>query len=488
MDCTALLEPVGRESFELTLTQEPEYAESVNGGYTTARLICLLPKHRDRILDARARIFPPAGTPWIGRVASVRQNDEVAEVVCTGPQSDLSRFRREAVYCDTRTSEWRQVRESPWLTAISAQTEGANIRFPIPAGSFSGYTASIDYDIPPTTEVTVGFTYTRPVSSCYVQVHVRDGGVWQAVSLSSNTSGAKSVNKTGTAIEKVRIGLWFDAAYNPANDTTSALLANLKIYGIPGITSVTAPVVINDVCNRLPTWVMPAGTEARARISADATVIEPLTFGPGTSELDILEQTAAHRDYDLSFRSKLIAGAYEPVPVYAPRSTTPSYQVFPDFAGTIDLTGDDITAMASAVRVLYSDSNGRTRYVDVVETSEDNRLVTIAQAKTDVITAPTESSATATVIGQKYLALRRSRKVAGTLTLEGAITDMRGAKVLPCQIESGRYIRIHGTPYGTVDARITEVVKTGGHFATLTLDNTPTALDAELALLAKRQQ
>lgn len=488
MDCTAYIKPVGRDSSELLLTDEPEYAENVNGGYTTARLSCLLAKHADRILDARVRIFPPAGTPWIGRVASVRQDGDIAELTCTGPQADLARFRREAVYCDTQSSAWRQVREAPWLSAISAQVEGSNIRFPIPAGSFNGYTASVDYFIPSTTVLRVQFSYARPVSSCYVQVYVQDGTAWKSVSLSENTGGAKTVNETGTDLNRIRIGLWFNAAYNPTVDTSSALISNLKVYGVPGITSVTAPIVINDVCNRLPAWVMPTGAEARAWIAADATVIEPLVFGAGSSELDILEQTAAHRDYDLSFRSKLIAGAYEPVPVYTQRSATPSYQVFPGFAGTLDLTGADITTAASAVRVQYQDSDGRSRYVDVTETSEDNYLVTVGRAKTDVISAPTESSSTATLIGQKYLALRRARKVAGTLVLEGAITDMRGASVLPCQIEAGKYVRLNGTPYGTVDARITEVTKRGGHYATLTLDNTPTALDAELALLAKRQQ
>jgi hypothetical protein len=507
-DTTVHIEPVGRDSFELTLTDEPEYAEAANGGYTTARIPCILDeRHRDRILDARVRIFPARGVPWIGRVATIKQSDSLAELTCTGPQADLARFRREALYCDTALTPWRETYDITRHKDIRVTSEVANLAIQWQAGvtfPIGAHNAFVR-NIPPTDAVTVSFDWTRPNQTdrgLYVYSGVYDPSAtsgdrttytthWTQPVGSGGTSGSQTINMTGTAIDTIRIRGYTHAETTPT-DTDGIGIANLKVYGVKGtaiITDITAPNVINDVCDQLPTWVLPAGTEPRAWIdTTDTTAIEPLTFGPESSELDILEDVLQYRDRELSFRSKLIAGTWQPAPVYQAKPSAPLYHVYPDFSGTLDLTGDDITSLADSVRVVYSDAEGRTVYVDVSETSLDNRLVTIAHPKRDTISASTQSSATATLIGQKYLAARKFIRVAGTLTLEGAITDSLGAEVLPCEIRAGESVRLHGTPYGTVDARITQVTKVGSLYATLTLDNTPTELDHELALLTKRQR
>ena len=85
------------------------------------------------------------------------------------------------------------------------------------------------------------------------------------------------------------------------------------------------------------------------------------------------------------------------------------------------------------------------------------------------------------------LAQRRQSQVSGALRIDGPIVDLRHAEVLPCELEAGKYIRVHNTPLGTVDARITSVTKIGGYHATIALDNTPLGLDTEIALLTKRR-
>ena len=494
------IEPVGRSGYELTLMGEPEYSESVNGGYTTARIACVLTRDRDRILDARVRIFPAKGTPWIGRVANVRQEGSTAELTCTGPQADLARFRREVFYCHTAFSEWREraglnrdqrIRmaqtENGWSGDWASGTTYA-------AGSMNG----IILDIPTTNACRLVFGWTRFNQTDYRYLVYASatpdnsgGGAWGApISTqevgSGGTSGTATVDVNKTGVKQLLLALSNAIQVTPGANT-SYHVSGIQVYGVSGITSVTAPAVIGNVCDNLPTWVMPSGIEARRWIDPDATTIEPLTFGAESSELDIIEEALSYRDFDFAFRSKLIGGAYEPVPVYSARSTAPSYQLFPDMPGMLDLTGDDITAMSSAVRVLFADAGGRTRHVDVTETSEDNKLVTIARAKMDVIQASTQSAATATLVGQRYLAQRRGIRVAGTATIEGPISDMAGAHVLPCELEAGRYIRLHGTPYGTVDSRIVEVTKVGDSYARVNLDNTSTSLDTELALLTKRR-
>ena len=78
---------------------------------------------------------------------------------------------------------------------------------------------------------------------------------------------------------------------------------------------------------------------------------------------------------------------------------------------------------------------------------------------------------------------------AGTLdiTIDGAITDANGARVLPCEIEAGRRILVLGLDSGAVNARITSVKKKGSYHAVVTVNNAPRELDVYLARLAKRE-
>jgi hypothetical protein len=173
---------------------------------------------------------------------------------------------------------------------------------------------------------------------------------------------------------------------------------------------------------------------------------------------------------------------------YAARDATPSYQVQMDADGISGrISGDGIESMTDNVRVPY-DGVYRREYVDVSDSgNDDNYLATIGQGKTDILPVMAYgSSSVATLIADRYQATRRVESVSGALTIAAPIHDLNRAEVLPCEIEAGKYIRIHGSPLGTVDARITEIQKRGDMFASLTLDNTPTALDTELALLAKR--
>jgi len=500
------LTPPGRDGFELTLTDEPEYSETARGGYSTATVHCLLDtRHRDRIMDARVRIFPGRGLPWVGRVAQIRQDGPLAELTCAGPQHDLSRDKREVAYCHTAFSEWRERTSTGRDQRVRiAQTENGWTGCWLQGTTYaSARHNGIFLRIPTTDACRLVFDWTRYNNTDYrYTVFAGTGGTGsgesgvtystaietQAVG-SGGTSGTATIDISKSSVTTLLIYLSNAVEVTPANLDTYYTISNIKVYGVSGITSVTAPKVIGDVCDSLPAWVLPSGDEYRHWIGTDATTIEPLTFGPESSNTDILDETLQYRDFDFGFRSRLVDGLYHAVPVYSARSTTPRYQCYlntPGISG--DVSGEDITAMASGVRVLYTDVDGRQRYVDVDETSEDNYLVTIAQGKRDVIQANTASSTTATLMGQRYLAQRRTMQIAGTLEIAVPITDLRGAEVLPCEIEAAAYIRVHNTPYGSVDARIIEVTKTGSTFAMLTLDNTPTALDTELAMLTKRRQ
>ena len=495
----AVVTPAGRDPLELVLTGEPEYSESARGGYTVATVPCRIPeRHRDRLLDARIRLFPAHGVPWIGRVSHIAQDGKTGALMCGGPQHDLSRFVRDAWYCHTATGDWQERTISTRATnAIPFTLSGPRLIL-----TTQGAVATDDFNgcylrLPSTTGSTVAFAWKRHSTAWSIKLY---WGTWAPDANGHETGGSWTGN---TTIAPAGSGITTGDASHAITDAHDVVLveyqyhgggtsiaqtnviADVKVYGVAGVTTVTGPNVIGNVCDQLPSWVLPAGAQYRHWISTDATTIEPLVF-TGASELDIIEEVLSYRDYDFGFRARLVDDAYHAVPVYEARPTEASYQAHLGERVTGEITAEDITAMCSAVRVDYQDSDGRARSLTVTETSEDNYLVSVGQAKTDVIRADTASATTAALMGQRYLDARRVRRVAGTVEVAGLITDMRGASVWPCEIEAGKVIRLHNTPYGSVDARITDVLKRGDVWAQLTLDSRPTALDTELAMLTKR--
>ena len=506
---TALVRPPGREEFPLDLIGLPRWVNAAAGGHKVATVPCLLDsRHRDRLLDADMRIFPARGRPWIGRVATIQQEGRLASLRCTGRQVDLERMRRAALYGHTRTSDWTPCESNAMDPNIRVVVAGDAVRFNIRGGVDypTGARQQAYLIIPETTGGRVTLSWSRYSDSwrlrLYSGTYARQASTgapetgsamkWEELNGTTDLTGSETVDIDVTPGTMTL--LLFDV-YNTsggvAGADSSIYFHDIKVYGVADdsanvVTSVTGPNIIGDVCDRLPPWILPAGDEYRNWIAADPTTIEPFGSKLDRSELDILEDMLRYRDFDFGFWSRLVGGRYDAVPVYEQRSTTPAYEVFPGFTGSLDIVVDDITSMADAVRVVYRDHEGHTRFVDVTETDEDNYLVEIGQAKMDVIRAETQSSSTATLMGQKYLAQRVARRVAGTMTLESPIVDARGREVLPCEIESCKYIRIHDTPYGTVDARIEQDDHEGDFVAKLTLDSQPTSFASELAMLRKR--
>ena len=484
------------------LLDEPEYTEG-EGGAVSARVRCRIERHRDRLIDATVRIVPPKGLPWIGRVARAQGGRGVYDLTCTGAQADLARVLVGPLsYCDTAFSGWQERTIDTRETRIKmAQTNnGFEAVWEIGTTYAANRANGAFLRIPVTDGCRVVFDWSRPSNAYQYLLCGGTGGTtgeatsWGTaietqVAGSGVTTGTATIDVDKADVSSLLILMRCSVEVTPTDGSGNRhfRISNIKVYGVDGVTSVTAPTVIRDVCDRLPAWALPEGDEYREYIDAtDTTVIEPFVVDHTASALDVISDIAAFRDRDFSFSPRLIGGRYVPVPVYEARDTTPSYVCHADdLDGPI--AGGGIETLADAVRVSFSDADGRTRYIDVIDDSEDNYLSTIGRSQHSRLGVPTASATTAELMGQRYLQSRRRQRVIGTPTLSKPIHDMAGAEVLPCQIERGRWIRVHGTQEGTIDARISETTKTGAMRVRMSLDDTPTGLDAALAMLTVRR-
>ena len=480
------LRPRGREEYALSTDGPPVYSSTVLGGYERAEIRCE-PDDTQRIhaRGATLRIHGQTGIVWQGIVTRRPGRDE--PLIALGWGWCATEGRREALFCDTRTSEWSQVRVSPWLSAIGVQAEGANIRFPIPAGSFGGYTASIEREIPPTTSLRLSFTYARPVSSCYVQVYVADGGVWKSVSLSENTAGAKTVNETGTALNKILIGLWFNAPYNPAADTSSAFISDLKLYGVAGVTSATTHNVFDNVVdNEIDDFYLPAGDGYRAWIQPETTVIEPCVYPSSDAAFKFTDLTK-HVAFDYGWYTEMVAGHPFCVPHWTQRPTTPDYIIRLADAEGYDIDEASLDELASAIRVNYQRADGKAVYTDVDDPDDTHPLVRLAMRRFAEITVPTASATTAATVGALAASEQGREQVKGSVTTREMLTATGAAVYLP-DVRPGATARVMGLPDGMRDCTIRRITCRGEEVADIELDNAPYRLELVLALLAKRQQ
>ncbi len=474
------------------------YSESVPGGYDSASFTAAVaPSIRESLLLAPVKIQPVTGAPWQGFISSVSEpSGGVCEVEAAGWSECLSRNRREALYCDTRTSEWKTRTHVNVSNAMSPQVDGSNLRvvmlpgYSVPVGAYHGFYRLI----PTTTSSRVKFSWVTTSSNwewrLYYGTYSPDpanGGeaYWNWAWTSSGTSGTcdKTINASHDCL-MLRI---VRTTSTTTSISESHYVYDMKVYGVAGVTSSTVSNVLGNILDQLPSSCLPSDSAYRAYVASDPTVIEPLVFDMSTSSADHLSELLEYTTSEFGFWSRRINGVWTPVPVLRAASTTPDYICRVDGEVIVsDMTGIDIEPLASNVRVKYSTEDGRTVYTDRADTNASHYLVQHGIAKWADISADTTSLTLAQTIGDNYLSTAGEVQVAGDITIATPIYDSVGGQVLPCEIEAGRRIRILGLSSGSVDARIVSVAKIGNFQAVVTVSNKPRSLDVELARLAKR--
>ncbi len=490
MRCSVWVHPPGRDPFELVLAAEPEYTEGPLGPLD-AMVLCRYPsRHRDRLIDARLSIHPPKGEVWLGRIADIQSPGGHALFVCSGAAGDLGRvFPGELPYCDTSLSfdEWNGVNWGAFQRSISGgvidmgQSPGTTSQQNDRAGYWRVYPAGTEL------EALKFDLLNTPHADIRLEVSAADPVTGEPVGTLATYTAAGSHEFSFSAgcsayLIRVRIN---STPSTPSRYDKFVRVGNLRLYGVRGVPSITVPAVLNHLTAKIPAW-MDFDTSG-AWIEPDAAVIEPLVFEAHHQIADCLNELAELRARELSVRAKLSGGRIRPAIVSRPIDPAPAYQVFPESTEG-QISGGGIASLADRMRVFYTDQGGRTRYVDVIDTSDDNYLRTIGQPRMITASIPSASTSVATDYAQARLATMRRQPAAGTPRIIAPITDLRGAEVIPAQIHTMRYIRFHATEIGTADGLITHVRHLGADEADLVLATDSPALEAELAIMHKRQQ
>lgn len=475
----------------LTIVGDDERDESAPGGYGRASFTALVSvSDRERLLGAPVYIYAAAGPPWAGKVARVTQQKRgVCTVECDGWQEAFGRKIRAAMYCSTQfLGELADFNGQNW--GIFSRSNAGGVLKVVQNPNTTTGTADGGGWIYRSDTTLTKLDFTAAVNGSNMALKVRGtdiNGALHGTAYTQGTPGTYTGQTYTFPADTYGFYIWIETtgANTSTNSDYWVAAYDLKLYG----TSVTSPTVYNvltHICDQLAVADLPAGTAYRAFMEADATLIEPLVFGHDSTDAAKVEEVMRYTTKEFGAWCRRVAGVWTPVPVLRAASATPDYICVAGKNAIADISDLDIEPLASKVRVMYSDYDGRSRFVDRTDTDTSHYLVKRGIEKWATIRADTTSATLAATIGDNFLALAAHSQVAGDITIDTAITDANGARVLPCEIEAGRRILILGLDSGAVTARITSVKKKGSYHAVLTVNNAPRSLDVYLARLAKR--
>jgi hypothetical protein len=236
-----------------------------------------------------------------------------------------------------------------------------------------------------------------------------------------------------------------------------------------GIVVAQPSALINDSCDRVPSYVLPAGADYRAFIASDTTDMGGVAFDPRSKESEKQQYAAAFTGNRWGWWPRIVHGAQVPVPVYDVHTTTPDYRCVADGVGVVEnLAAAAFSTKARTCRAVY---NGG--YVDTTDADITHAPVRTGIQRMVAIGVDTTDSSVATAANTRHLADINRSSAPGTVTITVPIAAADGSLVDPCDIEAGRILQVDGTQNGTAIGRIILVRKTGLHTAEVTLEGTP---------------
>lgn len=479
----------------LALTAAPVFSEADPGGDYEATIPCELDTDlRSRLSrGAQVKIEGPM-RPWFGRVEDLTADG----IHAYGWQTWLDDTLREAVYCDTDLTPWQEVRIASRDTNMALSSDVAGLRCSIASGqAVSGFNRCVR-KIPSTTSSRVVFSWTRSdnhvgiyLYRCVPKTPGNDGDPWTnttIVQLAPAGSGALS-GSYDAVVNATHSGLavhWYvGSSWTPGADFTSVVVP--KVYGVAGVTADTPNAVLNDSCDNLPSYVLPAGPEARAFIMADATDMGRLVYDAHSKESDKQVACAAFTGNRLGWSARILGGIQTPVPVYDAHTSTPDYYCIADGVNVIEsLAPVPFSSKAEIVRSFYHDDvTGESLYTDVPDSDVTHDCVQAGIERMVAVTADTSSLATATTGAQLELADINRSQAPGQVEINVPIQTGGGTSVDPCDIKYGRILQVDGTREGTVMGRIIHVEKTGLSRAVVTLQGVPFSVRNAIDQLAQ---
>jgi hypothetical protein len=492
------VKPLGRSEYRLDLDGVPRFASSLSAhGYESAEIPVewRQDEYRD-LLGARLRIHGTSGIIWQGIVTRRPSRDDPLQARGWGWCGSLG--RREALYCDTQTSVWRERVWAKRNVDIRTTYDSTGIHFGYSEGVIlpSGARNGLWREIPDTDTVRVSFDWSRPSTATAITLYSNDtpdttiGFVgatqeWTQAWATGALSGSATVDITTAGTKYLMFTVKVDTGATQTGQSVS--ITNLKVYGTTLTTVTTGTVASDIISNEIDTEWLPSGAAYLAWIDDEATTVEPLVYESGTADqkFDVLSQYAA---YDYGWYMEHVAGIPCCVPHWSPRSTTPDYVLKTHEAepGGVNIEESSLDELASVARVHYETDDGQPTYVDVTDTDTDHPLVRLGITRYTDIDAQTSSSTVAAEVGAIAVAERGRQQVKGSVTTRYLYTATGVPAYLP-SVRPGEMVRVEGLDQGPVDCIIRRVECTGDDVSTLTLDNEPYRLDIALARLAKRE-
>ena len=280
----------------------------------------------------------------------------------------------------------------------------------------------------------------------------------------SATGQTVSPNAQGLSLQIVAKG-----TASPSNDDHWIEFTNMRFYGV---TLASTPnlydsEVIADIVGGL------ADSVSTSFIESDTEDVYPLEFPIGTNLMTQAMHVANRTGKQFGGWPRLQGGMYEALPVYREFDETPAYFV--------DATSDDVTEGLSGVTTTdvatraistYKDNDGIELYT-TTELDDETNPIDRANINKDVVVSLGEgSSAQASALGAKVLALSSEERNGGTMTIRGAVLDYQsGARILLSDIEAGKIIAASTTRYGLITGRIQRADFYGGTMATVQIDS-----------------
>jgi len=334
------------------------------------------------------------------------------------------------------------------------------------------------------------FKWSKKPTGAYGLVVYRGdsrGTITATVTTGTGTGAAVDLDLSATSTVWVAIALQTLGAFTPSVDGHGIGISDLKVYGVNGVTTITPENVLRHILGQIDATVTASATPASdpaftMHVGADATVLEPFgVWRDGVYLSEQVEELMRYVQADFGFKSRLVGGRYDSLPVFEAWDEDPAYQMTLDARTVESLCGGDIEPMASTVRGLYVNEDGEESSVTVTDTDGSHYLVALGRRKDMIVRGQLSSAALMTAFCQRWLTLASKIQVAGTIPVEGAIRTTSGAVCHPAEMETGKYILLHQTPLGSVPARIVHLRKTGDTRAEVTVNNSPVSFENELA-------
>jgi len=420
------------------------------------------------------------GPCWSGKVTGVTQE----RIDAGGPNLALSMMRpRDWIVCDTSLAGWSTRTATDCNQAIRITKQPGQLRMGAaagadwPAGAHNGFVYRFPQAV--TSAVVTGSAWlSGPVGRMYLYRGATSAIVAGEDIAWSNgtqiTTGSFSITQASTAFNYLLFHfVWPEAAVELAQAVDLMAVSDIKVYGTP-VTNSTPSNIINYALDQ-------SGISATNRdIDTTEAALVPFT-STDTTPLGLVQAVLNSTGGRFQWIPRRVNGAVVWLAKYGLADNTVAYEIDARDTDT-DFSGVDIEHAATHAEVRYSSVSGSTRTLERETTS--GFLGKHGVEKWIKVDATQTTDATlAAHLGDLALAEAAYDRHAGTVTVE-SVRDTNGVEVPLEHLQCGRRVRVR-TLGRTVTPRLVEYRMNDGN-ASLTLDDSPYALDIALANLARK--